>query len=101
MLPDYRHFSERRRRAFRQAAEGALQMPEKEWPISRRRFGTRPSQETVRRTEELRQRRDRAAKELKLEPAFVAARGALEAIAADPVHAEKLLVPWQRELLGI
>jgi len=100
-VPDYRHFSERRRRAFRQAAESALQMPEKEWPISRRRFGTRPSQETVRRTEELRQRRDRAAKELKLEPAFVAARGALEAIAADPVHAEKLLVPWQRELLGV
>ena len=100
-VPDYRHFSERRRRAFRQAAESALQMPEKEWPVSRRRFGTRPSQETVRRTEELRQRRDRAAKELKLEPAFVAARGALEAIAADPVHAEKLLVPWQRELLGV
>lgn len=100
-VPDYRHFSERRRRAFRHAAEGALQMPEEKWPITRRRFGTRPSQETVRRTEELRQRRDRAARELKLEPAFVAPRGALEAIGADQTHAEKMLVPWQRELLGL
>ena len=100
-VPDYRHFSDRRRRAFRQAGEEALKMPEKEWPISRRRFGTRPSQEMVRRTEELRQRRDKAAKELKLEPAFVASRGALEAIAADQTQAEKLLVTWQRELLGV
>ena len=100
-VPDYRHFSERRRRAFREAGEQALQLPEKEWPIARRRFGTRPSQETVRRTEELRQRRDRAAKELKMEPSFVAARGALEAIAADQTNAEKLLVAWQRELLGV
>ncbi|MEP7015171.1 MAG: HRDC domain-containing protein [Verrucomicrobiota bacterium] len=99
--PDFRHFSERRRVAFRHAAEQALQLPEDRWPIARRRFGTRPTAEQVRRTEELRQRRDRAAKELKLEPAFVAPRGALETLAADSTQAEKLLVPWQRELLGL
>jgi ribonuclease D len=98
---DYRHFSERRRRVFRHAAESALQLPEENWPVSRRRFGTRPSAETVRRMEELRQRRDRAARELKLEPAFVASRAAVEAIATEKTGAEKLLVPWQRELLGI
>jgi len=35
-----------------------------------------------------------------LEPAFVASRGTLESIAANQSRAEKVLVPWQRELLG-
>jgi hypothetical protein len=41
------------------------------------------------------------AEQLGLERSFVASRGALEAIAADPARATALLVPWQRELLGI
>jgi len=55
----------------------------------------------VRRTEELRRRRDKSAEELGLEPSFIAARGTLEAIATDRARAEKLLVAWQRELLGV
>jgi ribonuclease D len=100
-VPDYRHFSERRRRAFRQAAEGALELSEKDWPVWQRRSAKRPTSEMLRRTDELRQRRDRAARDLKLEPAFIAPRSALETIAIDPTLAEKLLVPWQRELLGV
>jgi ribonuclease D len=38
-VPDYKHFSHRRRQAFRDAAGGALQAPESEWPVLRRRFG--------------------------------------------------------------
>jgi ribonuclease D len=101
MTPDYRHFSERRRQAFRDAASDALQLPEDAWPVSQRRFGKRPSAQTVRRMEELRQRRDHAARELKLEPAFVASRATLESIASDQNRAEKLLAAWQRELLGV
>ena len=100
-VPDYRHFSPRRREAFRKAAQSALQLPEAEWPVSRRRLGTRPTAETVRRSEELRRRRDRAAKELDLEPAFVAARATLDAIAADETRASALLVPWQRSALNL
>jgi ribonuclease D len=100
-MPDYRYFSSRRRQTFRHAAQSALQLPEAEWPVSRRRFGTRPSTETVRRTEQLRQRRDRAARELDLESAFIASRSTLEAIAADQTRAAKLLVPWQRAALGL
>ena len=99
-VPDYRYFLPRRRRAFRDAAQSALQLPEDEWPVSRRRFGTRPSAEVVRRTEELRHRRDRVARELELEPTFVAPRATLEAIAADQTRASVLLVPWQQHLLG-
>ena len=100
-VPHYKHFSPRRRQAFCEAAQTALQLPESEWPVSLRRFGTRPTSETVRRTEELRRRRDKSAQELGLEPSFIAPRSTLEAIAAERARAAALLVPWQRELLGI
>jgi ribonuclease D len=100
-LPDYRHFSSRRRQAFRQAAQSAMQLSEEEWPVSLRRFGTRPSAGIIARTEELRRRRDRGTRDLDLEPAFIASRSTLEAIAADETCATTLLVPWQRELIGI
>jgi ribonuclease D len=100
-LPDYRHFSARRRQAFREAAQSALQLSEEEWPVWGRRFGTRPSPGMMARTEELRRRRDRGARELDLEPTFIASRSTLEAIAVDETCATTLLVPWQRELIGI
>ena len=100
-IPDYRHFSPRRRNHFRHAAEKALKLPEEEWPVKRRRSGTRPTAEIVRRVDELKHRRDRAAGELKVEPTILAPRTALEAIASDEARAETILVPWQRHLLGI
>src|SRR5438094_1161528 len=100
-MPDYKHFSQRRRLAFREAAQNALELPESEWPVLRRHFGKRPSAETMRRAEELRCRRDKAAEELGLEPSFIAPRGTLEAIAADQARPTRLLVPWQCELLGV
>jgi ribonuclease D len=100
-VPDYRHFSSRRRQAFYQAAQGAMQLPDSEWPVSRRRSGRRPGSENVRAMEELRRRRDQAANELNLEPAFIAPRNTLEAIATSETRAASLLVSWQRELLGI
>jgi ribonuclease D len=99
-IPEFKHFSRRRRQAFRAAAQSALAEPESEWPVSRRRFATRPSAETVHRTEELRRRRNKAAEESGLEPSFIAPRSTLEAIAADATRAAVLLVPWQRELVA-
>jgi ribonuclease D len=99
--PDYKHFSDRRRRAFREAAERGLGLPEKDWPIRPKRSGTRPSAEVIKRTEKLRQNRDHAARELHIDTSFIAPRATLEAIAADPSRADALLVPWQRELLQL
>lgn len=99
--PDYKHFSDRRRRAFREAAERGLKLPEKEWPVRLRRSGTRPSAEIIKRIEKLRQDRDHAAKELHIEASFIAPRATLEAIGADPSRADTLLVPWQRELIKL
>src|SRR5437762_2979023 len=98
---DYRYFSTRRRLAFHKAAQRAMELPQSEWPVLRRRFGKRPSPETVRRAEELRHRRDRAARKLDLEPSFIAPRNTLLAVATDAARAESFLVSWQRDLLDL
>jgi ribonuclease D len=100
-VPDYKQFSARRRQTFRKAAEIALQSPQSDWPVMRRRSGIRPTPEMRRLADELRGRRDKAAVRLGLEASFIASRGALEAIAAEPARATSLLVRWQRELIGI
>ena len=100
-VPDYKHFSARRRQTFHEAAKIGLQSPQSEWPVMRRRSGSRPTAEMRRRADQLRERRDKAAVRFGLERSFIASRGALEAIAADPARATALLVPWQRDLIGI
>jgi ribonuclease D len=100
-VPDYKHFSARRRRTFQEAARIALETPQSEWPVMRRRAGTRPTAEMRQRADQFRERRDKVAERLGLERSFVASRGALEAIAADPARATALLLPWQRDLIGI
>jgi len=100
-VPDYKHFSARRRQTFREAAKIALQSPQSEWPVMRRRSGSRPTEEMRRRADQLRERRDKSAAQLGLEPSFIASRGALDVIAADPARATVVLVPWQRELIGM
>ncbi len=100
-VPDYRHFSPRRRRAFRESGESAMRLPEAEWPVIRRRIGTRPTAEMERRAEQLRKQRDKMGVELGIEPSFIASRGTLDAIAADETRSETLLVPWQRKLIGV
>jgi ribonuclease D len=100
-VPDYRHFSARRRNGFREAAERGLSLPESEWPIRLRRKGTRPTPAMERAAEELRRRRDAVADKHGLEPSFIAPRGALDAVAADESRSTALLVPWQRSLLEL
>jgi ribonuclease D len=100
-VPDFRHFSVRRRREFREGAEHALQLPESEWPARRKRKSQRPTPEAERMAEMLRRLRDAAADEHGLEPSFVAPRGALEAVAADESCGETLLAEWQRSLLQL
>lgn len=99
--PQFRHFSERRTRDFQATIEEALALKEEEWPETRRRRGERPTQEMERAAEAMRKRRDQAAHELKIEPSFIAPRATIDAIAADSACGEQLLVPWQRDLLGL
>ncbi len=99
--PEFRHLSERRSRGFKAAAEAALDLPESAWPQRPPRGSRTRTPGFDKKVEELRKRRDHHAKELAIDPAFIAPRSALEGIAADPARSETLLVAWQRELLGL
>jgi ribonuclease D len=99
--PSYRHFTERRAREFRAAWQEALTLPENDWPKFDRTRGERPTKAMERAAEEMRRRRDQAARALGIEPSFIAPRATIDAIAADDTRAEQMLVPWQRQLLGL
>jgi ribonuclease D len=99
-MPHFQHFSERRSRDFQKAIRTALALPEEELPKVPGRRGERPTKEMERAAEQMRKRRDEAARELGLEPSFIAPRGTIDAIAADGSRSDQLLVPWQRKLLG-
>ncbi len=99
--PDFRHLSERRRRGYLDAAREALALPESAWPQRPPRGVRTRTPGFDKKVEELRRRRDHHAKELALDPAFIAPRSALEGIAADPSRSQTLLVQWQRDLLGL
>ncbi|MGI9115544.1 MAG: ribonuclease D [Chthoniobacterales bacterium] len=97
----FRHFSERRTRTFNAALAGAFALDQTGWPDTERRRGVRPSPEVLRRSDELRARRDEVATKLGIEASFIAPRAVIDAIAQEARRAEALLVPWQRELLGV
>ncbi len=99
--PSFRHFSPRRAKGFRAAAERALVLPDDELPRFERRRGVRPTMEVQRLAEKLRQVRDRAAADLELDPALIAPRAAIDFIASDVSRAPDILVPWQRDLLAL
>ena len=99
--PDFRHLSERRRRGFVEAAREALELPESAWPQRPPRLSRVRTPGFDKKVEELRRRRDHHAKELAIDPAFIAPRSALEGLAADPSRSEILLVQWQRDLLAL
>jgi len=99
--PEFRHLSDRRRKGFLAAAHAALELPESTWPQRPARVSRARTPGFDKKVEELRRRRDQQAKELAIDPSFIAPRSTLEGIAADPSRSETLLVSWQREVLGL
>ena len=99
--PDFRHFSDRRRAGFLAAGREGLALPEEDWPRRPPRVHKPRTRDLDKKVEALKKRRDQHAAELQLDPAFIASRSALEAIAANENLGETLLVDWQRQLLEI
>lgn len=90
-----------RRARFLREGEGALKLDESAWP-RRRAAKSRPrlTKPQEKHVAALRQRRDRIAKKLAIDADLIAARAALERIAAEGVAGWDALLPWQRSLLG-
>ena len=88
-----------RRESLAATVKRALALPAPEWPQINRPSGRRSSYAEKRRFEELRQRRDRLAAELGMDPSLIASRATLSKLAGDwDAHAGELM-NWQRELL--
>jgi len=82
-----------------EALEAALALREEEWPKVIRGVRTRASKEQIDRFNNLRDFRDKVAREIELDPSIIAPKAALEAVAADP--SAPVLLPWQRSLLRL
>ncbi len=81
---------------MKEAIRTALELPEPECPVFERERKPRPSNAACRRFEQMREKRDRIARKLGLDPALIASRMTLMSVAAE--NGAQLL-PWQRDLL--
>ena len=84
---------------FYEMLEQALTIPEEAWPRELIFEKIRPTKKEGDRFQQLKDWRDRQAKELNLDPSIIASKVALEAVAKD-IKAPALL-PWQRTILKI
>jgi ribonuclease D len=90
-----------RRKRLSIALEQALALPESEWPHRIKFPRKKPTTEQEQRFEHLKNRRDRVAEGLNLDPGVVAPRQALERISREPEEVGNALMRWQRQLLGL
>ena len=75
--------------------------PNRNGPQRVRPVRIRATGEQDQRLEQLKNRRDRVAEGLRLDPGVVAPRQALERISREPETAGTVLMHWQRQLLGL
>jgi len=94
-----RHLTPRRRQGLAQAIEGALALPQDQLPERIRHEHKRMPLWVGRKAAALRDRRDRRAAELHLDPSFVASRSQLLELAETGDPAKTSLMRWQAELL--
>jgi ribonuclease D len=98
-LPNGVHSSRRKR--LMALLQESLLLPETEWPQRVRSVRDRPTADQEHRMEQLKNRRDRVAEDLQLDPGVIAPRQALERISREPETVGSVLMRWQRQLLGL
>ena len=98
-LPNGVHSTRRKR--LTALLQEALLLPEAEWPQRVRLIRDRPTAEQEHRMEQLKNRRDRVAEDLQLDPGVIAPRQALERISREPETVGSVLMRWQQRLLGL
>ncbi len=83
---------------MKEALRAALDLPESEWPVYEPERKPRPNGAACRLFEQLRDRRDKIAGELAIDPALIASRLTLMSVAQQ--NGARIL-PWQREVLQL
>jgi len=94
-----RRFSEVRRQGVATAVKSALALPASDWPQFNHVEVDRLSEREKKEVERLKQRRDRQAAALAIDPTLIASRATLTDLARDWSRYERGLMNWQRELL--
>ena len=89
----------RRRDELLAAVERASGVPAAQWPEHNRSYAHRPSLAERHRYDGLRQRRDRRAADLGIDPTLIASRALLNLLASDWEKHQGALMNWQRDLL--
>lgn len=88
-------------RRFYKALKEAKEAPESEWPRRPPRRRNERNPEAERRFDALKEKRDRLATELNIDPSLLGSRAVLEQIAVDSSKAGDLLLNWQRRILEL
>ena len=96
-----RHYRSRRIKTFDEAVAKAKSTPESEMPKIIRSPRRRKDSEFDDRLNTLMAQRDKVAESLDIDSSLIASRAPLEALASNQDGAEKLLMNWQRQLMGI
>lgn len=90
-----------RRRRLEEALRQAEKLPKEEWPQKPKRpRGRRDAGFESRLTAEI-EKRNRIGAELQIDPSLLASRAILEQILGEKGTPAELLLPWQRDLLGL
>ena len=96
-----RYIRGRRQRRLEDAIDKARNLPESAWPERprgrRRRWDDSQEAEYTR----LAKKRDEVAQELDIDPSVLASRAILERLIWKEEEPQSLLLPWQREVLGL
>ncbi|HRZ91914.1 MAG TPA: HRDC domain-containing protein [Candidatus Paceibacterota bacterium] len=96
-----RRWPSMRHRSLAAAVERGLSVPPADQPEPLRQRHQRFTRAQQLRYHEWEQRRDRRARALGLDPSLIASRSMLVAVARDESAADRVLMRWQRDLLGI
>jgi len=97
-----RRISAPARDALHALAREVAEMPESQWPTKPKTLRRKRPGDFEDRVEVLKQKRDREAEALGIDPSVVASRKTLEALVLGGPDADDVrLLPWQRRLLGL
>ncbi len=95
------HLRGSRRQSFIEAVQRGMNVPQERWP--QRVFAERTPRdlEAEKRVQKYRIIRDKKASELSLDPSLIANKSMLEMLGREKEKALELMMPWQRELMGL
>ena len=96
-----RHFRPDRVKRFRLMEEELENLPESEWPERIRSTRRKRDRNFEQLVDDWIKRRDKAATELDIEGSLIVSRAVIELIAAGECAPEKVLLGWQRDVLGL